>query len=197
MPEFDALIFDCDGTLCLTADLHFHAFAAALAEQGAVLDRGWYQARTGLGRADLIAAFAADHGVALDVPALVAASLAATRPTPDLCRPHAPVAGLARRFAGRVPMAVASNAEGGIVRAVLAACGLEGLFSPVIGVTDAGVPKPDPAMFLMAARAMDTAPARCLVLEDSAEGLAAAARAGMAALDVRRADALATIDALG
>lgn len=197
MPDFDALIFDCDGTLCLTADLHFTAFAAALAAQGAALDRAWYQARTGLGRHDLIAAYAADHGVGLDVPALVAASLAATRPTPDLCRANPPVAGLARRFRGRVPMAVASNAEGDLVRAVLAACDLSGLFAPVIGVTDAGVPKPDPAMFLMAARAMGTPPARCLVLEDSAEGLAAAARAGMAALDVRRADALAVIGALG
>ena len=44
---------------------------------------------------------------------------------------------------------------------------------------DVGVAKPDPGLFLHAARAMGTAPENCVVVEDSASGARAAAAAGM------------------
>ncbi len=42
-----------------------------------------------------------------------------------------------------------------------------------------GRPKPDPALYLHAAEALGADPARCVVVEDSATGSRAAARAGM------------------
>lgn len=192
--EFEALIFDCDGTLVLTADLHFAAIGAALAAQGAVLKRGWYEARTGLGRRDLMAALGQDLGMALDVDRAEAESIALTLTSAaDVARENPPVVALARRYHGRMPMAVATNAEAPVVRAVLDGVGLRGLFDPVVSLTEAGRAKPDPAMFLMAAAAMGMPPARCLVLEDSAQGLTAAAAAGCPALDVRRAADLAIL----
>lgn len=184
LPPFDALIFDCDGTLVLSSTLHLDAFSAALGEQGCKLDPGWYAARTGLARHDLLRAYAA--GVApLDVPLAVARSIDLTLTIAGACRENPAVAALARHWQGRVPMAVASNAEAPVVWAMLAACNLTALFDPVITLTEAVIPKPDPAMFLMAAAAMRVPAARCLVLEDSDQGLAAAAAAGMAAVDVR------------
>ncbi len=48
-----AILFDCDGTLLLTADLHFEAIAEAALAQGADMPRDWYMSLTGLGRKDL------------------------------------------------------------------------------------------------------------------------------------------------
>jgi beta-phosphoglucomutase len=42
-----------------------------------------------------------------------------------------------------------------------------------------GIGKPDPAIFLYAAKKMDAAPEQCLVIEDSPFGIQAAKRAGM------------------
>ena len=46
--------------------------------------------------------------------------------------------------------------------------------------------KPDPAIFLLAAQALHTAPAECLVVEDAPSGIQAARAGGMAALGIAR-----------
>lgn len=185
LPPFKALIFDCDGTLVVSEGLHLAAFGQALARQGAVLDPVWYGQRTGLARRDMLTEYRDDLRADLDVERAVADSIAATLGIAERCRPNPDVVGLAQAWFGRVPMAVASNAEGAVVRAMLGACDLTGLFDPVVTLSEAGVAKPDPTMFLMAAAGMGVAARDCLVLEDSDQGMAAASAAGMAAVDVR------------
>ncbi|MEA1834899.1 HAD-IA family hydrolase [Methylobacterium durans] len=46
--------------------------------------------------------------------------------------------------------------------------------------------KPDPALFLLAAEAVETRPARCVVVEDAPAGIRAARAGGMAALGIAR-----------
>jgi beta-phosphoglucomutase len=64
---------------------------------------------------------------------------------------------------------------------------------PLLSIFDAdlsgtGVPrgKPDPALFLLAAEALDISPAQCLVVEDAPAGILAAHAGGMAGLGVAR-----------
>lgn len=194
--EPDALIFDFDGTLVESSDLHFAAISAAVARQGGAIARSWYDARTGLGRRDLCAAFAAGSDDPPDIERLVADSLAETGALVGMVRPNPPVVALARRFSGWRPMAVATNGESQVVTPILSATGLEKLFDTVVSVDQVKAPKPAPDLFLTAAARLGVAPVRCLVLEDSAEGLAAAKAAGMTALDVRRAETLVKIAAL-
>ncbi|NDR58820.1 HAD family hydrolase [Aliiruegeria sabulilitoris] len=190
-----ALIFDCDGTLALTANLHFDAFNAALARQGAWMDRAWYEDRKGLDRNDLIAAFVAQHDAELDCPRIVADSRAITVERAELTAvENPPVAALARRLKGKVPIAVGSNAETDVVRAILRGAGLDTLFDVVVTVVEALQPKPDPAIFLLAAERLAVPPGDCLVLEDSEQGVQAAISAGMNVLDVRLSDVLARIE---
>ncbi len=188
LPPFKALLFDCDGTLVLSEGLHLAAFGQALALQGAVLDPVWYGQRTGLARRDMLTEYRdALHGD-LDVERAVQDSIAATLVIAQSCRPNPPVVAFARDWFGRVPMAVASNAEGSVVQAMLGACNLGPLFDPVISLNEARVAKPDPTMFLMAAAGMGVGASDCLVLEDSDQGMAAADAAGMFAVDVRGLD---------
>ena len=58
-------------------------------------------------------------------------------------------------------------------------------------------PKPAPDIYLHAARGMGTAPAACLVIEDSPTGVRAAAAAGMAVLGFVGAGHVRDAEALG
>lgn len=190
-----AVIFDCDGTLALTANLHYDAFNAALALQGAHMNRIWYEARKGLDRNDLIAAFSEEHNGVLDKARLVAESRRITvERAEQTAVENPPVAALARRLKGILPVAVGSNAETDVVRAILRGAGLDHLFDVVITVTEATKPKPDPSIFLLAAEQLSVAPRGCLVLEDSEQGLQAAISAGMRVMDVRCPDILSRIE---
>ena len=185
MTPFKAVIFDCDGTLILSGDLHFAALSDACAAQGAALSRDWYDARAGLARDALLAEMGKTQGDGLDRARLVRDSIAQTIARAAEAAPNPAVARLARSLSGLLPMAVATNSEGAVAHALLRATGLSGLFDAVVTVDQVARPKPAPDLFLEAAARLGTAPGDCLVLEDSDEGLRAARHAGMLALDVR------------
>jgi len=184
---FSALIFDCDGTLAETAPLHYHACSKAMATFGAVMPRPWYLARLGLSLVGLMAAFEADFGVRLDPQAVRLAAVPFYAGGFDKVREITAVTAVARRYTGRVPLAVASSGNRDNVRNTLRALGLAGLFAAVVTIEDVGRGKPAPDLFLEAARRLRVPPAACVVFEDTDEGLQAARRAGMAAKDVRTA----------
>ena len=92
---------------------------------------------------------------------------------------------VARAWHGRVPMAVASNGRRANVEATLRALGLSPLFDAVVSVEEVERGKPEPDLFLEAARRIGVSPAECVVFEDSAEGLEGARRAGMRTVRVQ------------
>ncbi|HEY4047129.1 MAG TPA: HAD hydrolase-like protein [Acidobacteriaceae bacterium] len=58
--DFDAIIFDCDGTLVDTAPAHFNAYYDALVQAGIQLKWDWYRSRVGLTSASLIKDYQSD-----------------------------------------------------------------------------------------------------------------------------------------
>jgi beta-phosphoglucomutase-like phosphatase (HAD superfamily) len=95
------------------------------------------------------------------------------------------VADVARRAHRHVPLAVASGGSREVVLPALRHTGLYAMFDVIVTGEDAKCGKPAPDLFLRAAGLLGVPADRCLVFEDSAEGLLAAAAAGMAAVDVR------------
>ena len=83
-----------------------------------------------------------------------------------------------------VPLALASSTETAVVRQELDEAGLLGFFDAVIGGDRVTRSKPDPEIFLRAAASLGAEPARCFVIEDSFNGVRAAAAAGMRPLMV-------------
>jgi HAD superfamily hydrolase (TIGR01509 family) len=183
-----AILFDCDGTLLLTSDLHFAAISQAVARQGSRMPRDWYLGLTGLGRHELFAAFEKDFGERLDRRRAVADSIAATIAMAADARENPTVAALARKASGRLPIAVVTNSEAAIVTALLRQTGLLPLFEAVLSYESAPRPKPAPDLYLAAAARLGVQPAACLVLEDSDQGMRSATDAGMRCIDVRNAD---------
>ncbi|MFJ2689158.1 HAD family hydrolase [Pseudomonas sp. NPDC087336] len=59
---------------------------------------------------------------------------------------------IAKRFKGKIPIAVASGGSREIVTKSLEALDLKGLFDAVVTFDDVGVAKPQPDIFIEAAR---------------------------------------------
>jgi HAD superfamily hydrolase (TIGR01509 family) len=99
-------------------------------------------------------------------------------------------------FSGRLPQAVATSATFEQASRILETVGLNSFFQAV--VTSSDVPgKPDPGVFLKAARRLGVETRNCLVIEDSPSGVAAARRAGtkvIAVCSTNTAAALADAD---
>ncbi|MGH7416960.1 MAG: HAD family hydrolase [Candidatus Rokuibacteriota bacterium] len=76
-------------------------------------------------------------------------------------------------------MALASSAEPRLIEANLSALSLRSLFEAVVSATQVPRGKPAPDVFLAAAERLGVAPADCLVIEDSRNGLLGAKAAGM------------------
>jgi HAD superfamily hydrolase (TIGR01509 family) len=77
------------------------------------------------------------------------------------------------------PKAVASNAEPANVDFLLDRAGLRPYFQVVLNGHQVSNPKPDPEIYLLAAKLLAVPPARCIVFEDSHSGVAAGRAAGM------------------
>ena len=74
-----------------------------------------------------------------------------------------------------LPICVASSGPPAKIRQALELTGLAGFFGErLFSSYEVGFWKPDPRLFLHAAKQMGAAPASCLVVEDSAAGVAAA-----------------------
>jgi beta-phosphoglucomutase-like phosphatase (HAD superfamily) len=82
-----------------------------------------------------------------------------------------------------VPVCVASSGPPEKISASLNRTGLYDRFAPhIFSAVQVRHGKPAPDLFLFAAERMQTAPARCLVIEDSVAGIAGAVAAGMPVL---------------
>ena len=95
---------------------------------------------------------------------------------------------IARLKRDGVRLALASSSPMRLIRAVLAMGGLEGRFDVVVTGEDEERGKPDPDVYLSAARALGVAPGRCLAIEDSINGVRAAKAAGMVCVAIPAPD---------
>jgi HAD superfamily hydrolase (TIGR01509 family) len=80
--------------------------------------------------------------------------------------------------ARKLPTALASAASRSFVETVLEKIGARDLFDVIVTVDDVAQPKPDPEIFLQAARRLDIPIRDCLVIEDSHPGIAAGVASG-------------------
>ena len=82
----------------------------------------------------------------------------------------------------RWPLGLASSSNREIIDLVLDLSGLADAFAATVSSDEVRLGKPAPDVYLEAARRLGVAPGRCVAIEDSSNGLRAAAAAGMAVI---------------
>ncbi|WP_330347732.1 HAD family hydrolase [Streptomyces sp. NBC_00582] len=185
LDRYDAVLFDWDGTLVNSHPLNFRALSRACASWGLTLNESFYTSRIGTSGAELISELAAATGTHVPIDDVVAQCLDLILDEIAELQTYRPVVQLAETLHGHLPLAIASGGARRAVHAGLDATGLRPLFTDVITGEDAPRGKPDPGLFLLTSARLAVAPARCLVYEDSIEGVQAAKAAGMDVVDVR------------
>ncbi|HVP12875.1 MAG TPA: beta-phosphoglucomutase family hydrolase [Phycisphaerae bacterium] len=182
-----AFIFDVDGVLADTATLHTEAWRRLAKEEGLDFDEAAANALRGLSREDSLRRLL--HG--REVPA--------DRFTELLDRKNGYYLGELKHLSERVvlpgvrlllaglrdlgiKLAAASLSRN--ARAVLLRTGLVSNFDVIVDGNDLEESRSDLNRFHLIARALRVDPARCVVVEDSTAGIAAARAAGMRSVGV-------------
>lgn len=185
-PGIRGLIFDCDGTLADTMPAHHRAWVAMLQPHGIPFPEDRFYAMGGMPTAQIIRVLAEGAGVAVhDVDAMVHAKERLFLQMLDAVQPIVPVVAIANAYRNVLPMAVASGGYRDVVGRTLDRLQLRAWFQAMVTAEDTQRHKPEPDVFLEAARRLAVPPAACAVFEDTELGLEAARRAGMLGLDVR------------
>lgn len=184
--EFDALIFDMDGTLVDSGQLHEHAWTAMLNHYGIPVDRALMRSLAGVPTKATIEVVL--KAFSLNAPASLDEMNAFKE---DMVRRHmhehvkpTTLIELVRHYHGKKKMAVGTGASTEEALIILRICKLDSLLDAIVGADQVANPKPAPDIFLRCATLMNVKPDSCVVFEDSKLGLQAAVNAGMKAVDV-------------
>ena len=177
------VIFDMDGVIIDTEPIHHHAFCTHFAELGLAVSDAEYATFLGSSTRNVYQRLQQKFGLPQDVETLLMRKrvlfnqafdadaglnlLDNVRVLLDDLRAH------------RVPLVLASSASKATIGRVFQRFGLGPYFAHIVSGEDFAHSKPDPAIFLHAAALAQTPVSECVVIEDSANGVAAAKAAGI------------------
>lgn len=194
-----AVIFDLDGVLTDTAELHFHAWSRLAAEIGVPFSREDNERLKGVDRATSLNIIL--ERATREFDAAERGRLAAVKngyfveliqqSTPASLLPGA-LECLADVRARGVRIALASASHN--AAAIVARLGIGGCFDAIVDPAGVAHPKPAPDIFLAAAAQLGVEPSRCIGVEDAVAGIEAIKSAGMLALGIGDPRVLAAAD---
>ena len=178
---FDAVIFDCDGTLVDSMPAHFEAWCEALALFGAggIFKEDVFLAMGGRPTRDIVVELNDEYNLRLDPEAVSLAKREAFLKRLNAVTLIEEVATFAESLRGKIPMAIASGGTRMVIEKILHQVGISDWFDEVVTSDDVPEGKPAPDVFLRAARLLGVGPSKCLALDDAPSGILAAQRAGM------------------
>jgi len=182
-----AAIFDLDGLLAETEQLHCRAYQLALGEKNVELNEPEYAEhwiRHGKGIVDWVES----HGLRVDPHALrQRKSEHYLTLLETSLRPMAGALELLEALNGNLRIGLASSSYRDAVDGVLTRLKIAHYFETIVSGLDVARVKPAPDIFLRAAFDLGVAPSECLVLEDAEKGVIAAHSAGMRCIAVPNA----------
>lgn len=183
---FDAVIFDCDGTLVDSMPAHFDAWCEALSLYGAggVFKEDVFFAMGGRPTRDIVVELNDEYNLHLDPEAVAFAKREAFLKRLKSITLIDEVAAFAESLRGKIPMAIASGGSRMVVEKTLHIVGISDWFDEVVTADDVTEGKPSPDIFIKAAKLLGVAPHKCLALDDAPAGILAAQRAGMQVVSI-------------
>ena len=185
--KFDGVIFDLDGVLCRTDELHLAAWCALASRLGIKLPPDAAERTRGVGRMESLDIVLGERSkdftreqkraLAEEKNALYREYLAHLTPADAEPLARETLTELRRRG---IKLAVASSSRNAPL--IIEKLGFTTLLDAVIDGSMISRSKPDPEVFQKAAAALSLPPARCAVVEDAQSGIEAARRGGFRAI---------------
>jgi HAD superfamily hydrolase (TIGR01509 family) len=181
------VLWDLDGTLIDSAEQHYVAWHEALARRGREHTREEFFRGFGRRNDVILREIFQDTLTPEDAAGVADDKEERYR---RLVREHGlePLPGvtewLTRLSEAGFRQALATSAPAANVAVVVEVLGLGRFFDATVSAEDVERGKPDPAVFLLAARRIGVAPERCVVVEDAPAGLEGARRAGMKSVGI-------------
>jgi HAD superfamily hydrolase (TIGR01509 family) len=173
-----AYIFDFDGVLVNTMEAHFQCYKKALGEAGVPIDKKQFFRQAGMTAREQIKYFCDRARKKIDIEKIYKRKkdlfeIYIESNEPIECNLKL----LALLKKAGVPVAIATGSSLSSVIPVIKKFNIK---ADVIATSeDVAKGKPNPDLFLCAARKLNVPPCDCIVVEDSEVGIEAAARAGM------------------
>jgi beta-phosphoglucomutase len=180
-----AILFDFNGVIVDDEPQHCDALIATLGEYGYALDRdAYYREYLGFDDRECFRFSFGRMGRAADEPALLEAIERKNAHYERAVRASMRLVPGATEFIEGAALdgfqlAIVSGALRREIELVLDLAGLRAHFSEIVAAEDVSACKPDPQGYNRAREQLGIAPARCIVIEDSLPGLAAARAAGL------------------
>lgn len=182
------IIFDMDGTITLTEQLHFKAFSEVFCGHG-INDFTFEEEQTkyaGSGSRNIFTKVFADRGVAIS-PEELEKCVAEKRELYKkiVQESEIPVVAGVKKFVERLEkggikkIIATGNSDLDAVRFILEKVGLLNFFPDILSISEVARGKPFPDVFIEAAKRMGCEKNECVVLEDAINGIEAAKAAGI------------------
>ncbi|HET9263625.1 MAG TPA: HAD family phosphatase [Vicinamibacterales bacterium] len=183
-----AVLWDLDGTLVDSAELHWLSWRDTLAAEGVSITYERFLESFGQKNDRILSAWLAgsDAGTIARIGEAKEAAYRRLAVTHGLTPLPGAADWLSRLRAAGWRQAIASSAPRENVVVMLGALALQDYFDAITSAEDVTAGKPDPQVFLSAASRLDVTPSRCVVVEDAAAGIEAARRAAMRSVGVSR-----------
>lgn len=188
--DYEAFLYDCDGTLADNMQAHKNSYVKAAGEFGFTLDPAMIDELAGWPTVEVVTEMSRRYKVEIDITAFTQRKgqiffeeyIEHTQPIPF-------VVDHLKQHAGKIKIGVVSGGRRHTVERTLNVLGIHHLVETIVcaGETPKGKPFPDP--FLKAALNLGVAPEKCMVFEDGDPGIQSANAAGMRSIRIDRIDA--------
>ncbi len=187
--DIKAVIFDLDGVIVSTDDCHYEAWKQLADSQGIYFDRDINQRLRGVSRMESLEilleramrTYTEEEKITMATEKNETYKRLVMKITPAAILPGASATLQKLREKG-VLIAIGSSSRNTPI--ILKQIGLEGYFDAVADGNHIKNSKPDPEVFLLAAKMLNIPPENCLVVEDADAGVEAALNGNMRVLGV-------------
>ncbi len=183
------IIFDMDGVLINSEPLHFDFESTLFESLGITVDRKQHETFVGTTSKTMWTIIKNTHNLPFTVSELISKGHSGFLDYLENQKSLEPVQGILELLnrltdAGFI-LVLASSSPHKLINYILSKCNIDEYFPVRVSGDDVINGKPDPEIFLKAAELTGVKPEDCLVIEDSANGVNAAVKAGMKCIGYR------------
>lgn len=185
----EAVIFDMDGVIALTEQFHLKAWKRIYQELGLDFSREEFENYFGMATNDILKLLRDQGRISMDDEELLRTGTRKKSYSMQEMRGKIkPMDGLVEKIKeikeSGLKVGLATSATSEICQTTLEECNVKEIFDSTTTSDQVKRSKPDPAIYLKAAETLGIKPSRCMVIEDSQNGIIAAKEAGMKAIAI-------------